>query len=157
MPHPVFFSCLLGSHSDAWCCCSSKAGTLDTLTDPGDIHLFMQVVLRDALNSPSVMSLAFFSLFSYLFTLARAISLPCVSVRPRMVLGLALESISALQAGEKPQKHLVGLEGIDSCCARSGSTSDPEANKFGDTGPQRAPFARAGGGCRQLQYKLSRI
>lgn len=80
------------------------------------------------------------------------------SACPRVVLGLALDSISALQASEKPQKHLVGLEGIAPCCAGFGSTCDPEDNKFVDIEPQRAPFARAGGGWRQLQYKLrSRI
>lgn len=77
------------------------------------------------------------------------------SVCLRVVLGLALESISALQAGEKPQKHFAGLEGIAPCCAGCGSTSDPEDNKFGDMGSQRAPFARAGGSWRQLQCKLS--
>lgn len=49
MPYLVLFSCLLGSQSDAWGYCNSKAGTLDTLADPGDINLFRQVVLRDAL------------------------------------------------------------------------------------------------------------
>lgn len=82
-PCLVFFSCLLGSPSDAWGCCSSPAGTLDTLVDSGDINLFMQVVLRAALSlmvtelSLYHMSLASFSLFSYLFTLPGAISIPC--------------------------------------------------------------------------------
>lgn len=47
-PWLVFF-CPSGSHSAAWGCCSSQAGTLDIPTDPGDINLLMQVVLRDAL------------------------------------------------------------------------------------------------------------
>lgn len=79
----VFSSCILGSPSDVWGYCSSEAGTLDTLVDPGNINLFMQVVLRDALLlmvtelSLYRISLASFSLFSYFFTLPGAISLPC--------------------------------------------------------------------------------
>lgn len=51
-----------------------------------------------------------------------------------LVLALALESL-ALQAGEKPQKHLAGLEGSAPCCAGSGSTSDPGDNNSGDRAP----------------------
>lgn len=64
-PCLVFFSSLLGSQSDAWSCCSSKAGTLDTLADPGDNNLFMQVVLRSAL-SLMVTELSLYHVFNIL-------------------------------------------------------------------------------------------
>lgn len=98
------------------------AGTLDILGDTGETNLFMQVVLRDAL-SPLVtkrslycLSLASFSLILPLpFHTSRGnLSSTCFfpSACPGAVLALALESVPALQAGEKPEKPLAWMEGI---------------------------------------------
>ena len=50
-PRLVFFWCISGSPSAAWGCCSPKAaGTLGIPGDTGEVSLFKQVVLGDALS-----------------------------------------------------------------------------------------------------------